>query len=192
MTGFEIVGCIIIFLLILMGIAFLSYEYYERKTGVPTFPTTANVQQWIIKFLKSEMPSRQGGVAKILDLGSGSGQLSFRLAKAFPESHVTGIELSCIPWLRSILRQKIWGGKNLTYLRQDFWNYDISSFDVVITYLPGTIMERVGEKLHQELKSGSIVIANGFHLRAGWEPVETDELDFFVFFKTKLFVYRKV
>lgn len=178
--------------LIVFGVVFLSYEYYERKTGVPTFPTMPNVRRQIIAYLKTEHTARGGGNYKILDLGSGSGQLAFGLARALKDAEVTGIELSYVPWLRSVLRQRLWGVKNLRYIREDFWPHDISGFDAVITYLPGTIMERVGDKLHKELKSGAIVIANGFHLRAGWEPVETSEHNFFVFFKTKLFVYRKL
>jgi len=173
-------------------VVFLTYEYYERKTGVPTFPTMPPVRRRIATLLQAEQARTGQTPFRVLDLGSGSGQLGFRIARTIPAAEVTGIELSFVPWLRSVVRQRLWGVKNLTYLRQDFWPYDISQFDAVVTYLPGTIMERVGEKLHHELKPGTMVIANVFALRAGWEPVEALDIRFYLFFKTKLYVYRKV
>jgi SAM-dependent methyltransferase len=165
-----------------------AYDFYERKTGVPTFPTMPSIRRKILDILQNEVQARRSGAMTIIDLGSGSGQLCAKLARALPEARVIGIELSYVPWLRSVVRQRLFGPKNLEFKRLDFWPYDLSSADAVVTYLPGKIMERVGEKLRKELKPGTLVVANTFPLRAGWKPVETFTLH--APLKTNVYVYR--
>jgi trans-aconitate methyltransferase len=167
----------------------LSYEYFERKTGVAVFPTMPRVGRKIIEILKRDAQSRTGKPYAILDLGSGSGQLAWKIARAMPQAHITGLELAYLPWLRSVVRRRLFGPSNLTYKRLDFWPYDTSSADAVVTYLPGRIMDRVGEKLRKELKPGTLVIANTFPLRADWVADET--LSLRAPFKTNVFVYRQ-
>lgn len=177
------------FLIIFVPV-WLSYEYFQLKTGVPTFPTMPSMRKKIIEVLKMDFDARpENRPYRIIDLGSGSGQLSWRIAKLMPEAEIIGIEISFIPWLRSVLRQRLFGPKNLSYQRIDFWPYDISSAHAVITYLPGTIMERVGIKLQKELKPGTLVLAATFALKAGWEPYET--FDIRVPMKVKLSLYRQ-
>ena len=180
---------IVLILLLLFFVIAASYEYYEWKTGVATFPTMPNVRKKIVEILKEDVVKRpMARPYRILDLGSGSGQLTQRIARTLPEVHVIGIEIALIPWLRSVLRQRLFGIKNLEYKRLDFWAYSPAEFDAVITYLPGKLMDRLSEKLHQELKPDTLVLANIFPLRAGWEPHETLS---FLPFKTKLFLYRQ-
>ncbi len=175
-------------LIIVIAIA-ASYEYFETKTGVATFPTMPAVRKKIIELLQQDAKKSSSSPYVILDLGSGSGQMTSRIARAMPEAQVIGIEIAFIPWLRSVLRQRLFGPKNLTYKRLDFWTHDTSAASAVVTYLPGKIMERVGEKLRKELKPSTLVIANTFNLRADWEPIETITL--YAPFKTNLFVYRQ-
>ncbi len=181
----------ITFILLLLFFGFvISYEYYEHKTKVSVFPTMPGIRNKIIEILKNDRTVRQADETyTILDLGSGSGQLTWRIAQALPKAKVVGIELSYIPWLRSVLRQRLFGPANLSYLRLDFWPYDTSSFHAVVTYLPGRIMDRVGEKLRKELKPGALVVANTFPLKADWTPLETQTLK--APFKTNLYVYRQ-
>ncbi len=166
-----------------------SYEYFEWKTGVATFPTMPTVRRKIIELLQQDAKQRASRPYIILDLGSGSGQMTSRIARAMPEAQVIGIEIAFIPWLRSVVRQRLFGPQNLIYKRMDFWPYDTSTVSAVVTYLPGKIMEQVGEKLRKELKPGTLVIANTFNLRADWEPIETFMLH--APFKTNVFVYRQ-
>ncbi|MDD5586022.1 MAG: class I SAM-dependent methyltransferase [Alphaproteobacteria bacterium] len=180
---------VILLLLVLFLLIAASYEYYAWKTGVDTFPSMPAVRRKAIELLQKDSESRQIHSYTVLDLGSGSGQVSRHVAKAMPHAHVIGIELSFVPWLRSVLRQRLFGPANLEYKRLDFWPYDCSGADAVITYLPGKIMERAGKKLRKELKPGTLVVANTFPLRAGWEPFETFTLH--APFKTEVFVYRQ-
>lgn len=183
------INLFVLILVCVFSVIFFAYDYYERKTGVPTYPTMPAVRRKMVEILKKDFAARNASQYKIMDLGSGSGQLSWRIARAMPEAKVVGIEISYVPWLRSVLRQKLFGPANLEYKRLDFWAYDISDIDAMITYLPGTIMDRVGEKLRKELRSDALIIANGFALGAEWKPYETMTVR--VPFKMSVFLYRK-
>lgn len=156
-----------------------SYLYYHFKTGVPTFPTMPPMRRKMIEVLQDDAARRLNARPyTIIDLGSGSGQLSWRIARAMPHAYVIGIEVSIIPWMRSVIRQRLFGPSNLAYKRMDFWTYDTSKADAVVAYLLHPIMERVGQKLRKELKPGSIVLASKFPLGAGWLPYETFDITF--------------
>jgi hypothetical protein len=101
---------------------------------------------------------------------------------------VTGIELSCLPWLRSVLRQKLLGPKNLDYKRADFWPYDCAHADAVVVFLRGNVIERLGDKLRRELKPGALIIDNAVLFHGDWQPVETHTVGML---KSKVYVYRQ-
>jgi SAM-dependent methyltransferase len=184
------VACVVtLVLLVLFFMAVASYDYYERKTGVPTFPTLPAVRKKMIELLQKDAEARPAHPYTVLDLGSGSGQLLAKIARAMPQARFIGIELSFIPWLRSVVRQRLFGPKNIEYKRLDFYGYDCSVADAVVTYLPGKVMERVGAKLRKELKPGTLIVTNGFALRADWQPIEAMTVGTLI--KLKVFVYRQ-
>lgn len=166
-----------------------SCEYFNWRTGVPTLASFPSARRTIIAMLRDALA--RGDLprdATILDLGSGNGQLTWRIAKAFPEASVIGVELSFVPWLISVLRRRATGLKNLRYERADFWLYDCSQVDAVVTYLTENVIERVGEKLRRELKPGALVLANDTALRGDWKPVSERETGLF---SMKVYVYRQ-
>jgi SAM-dependent methyltransferase len=166
MTGYTILGALLILFIPIAA----SYLFYLFKTGVPTFPTMPPMRNKMIEILSEDARASASRPYTIVDLGSGSGQLSRAIALALPEAHVIGIELSPIPWLRSVLRQKLLGPANLEYKRVDFWTYDVSHTDALVNYLMESLMERVSEKLRRELKPGALVVASKFKLRGSWRP----------------------
>lgn len=171
-------------------VLFLSCEYYTAfKTHVPTVASFPSARNKIIEILGKEIGGRADKRPYvIMDLGSGSGQLTWRIARALPEAHVMGIEVSYVPWLRSVLRQKLLGPSNLEYKRIDFWSYDCSAVDAVVTFLTENIMERLSQKLRKELKPGAMVIANDVPLQADWKPVDRQPTGLFNF---EVFIYRQ-
>jgi hypothetical protein len=59
----------------------------------------------------------------------------------------------------------------------DLWKTKLHRYDVVTVYGLPSIMERLGHKLEQELKPGSIVVSNVFEI-PGWKVVsESDTMD---------------
>lgn len=190
--GWMIFFCIIV---IVAAVCF-SYAYYHFKTGVPTFPTMPAMQEKIIALLKDDMAARPAiRPYTIIDLGSGSGQMTQRIARAIPEAKVIGIEISPFPWLRSAITQRLVGPRNVNYQRRDFWPYDSSKADALITYTWEGIANRVGTKLRQELKPSSLILANTFQLGGDWQAFATHTVDapFFVSLsgKTPLYLYRQ-
>jgi hypothetical protein len=167
----------------------LSYEYYQHKTGVPVFPTMPPMRRKIIEILQRETGASTVRPFTIIDLGSGSGQLTWRIARAIPETHVIGLELALIPWLRSVIRQRLFGPRNLEYKRVNFWNYNVGDADAVTAYLLGPIMDQVSDKLRKELKPGALVLTNKFFLSGEWKPLET--FDIKIPLKATLSVYRQ-
>jgi trans-aconitate methyltransferase len=166
-----------------------SYGYYCLRTGVPTFPSMPVARDKITALLQADCAARsQDKPYKIYDLGAGSGQLSWHIARAMPQAQIIGIELSFVPWLRATIWQKLTRQQNLRYLRVNFWNYPIADADAVLTYLMEAIMPRVSAKLRQELRPQTMVISNKFPLPE-WEPIDTFTLQ--SAFSKKLLVYRQ-
>ncbi|MDP9127358.1 MAG: class I SAM-dependent methyltransferase [Pseudomonadota bacterium] len=153
-----------------------SYAYYNFKTGVPTFPTMPPMRKKMIEILQKDAETRSSRPYTIIDLGSGSGQLSRHIARSMPQARVIGIEVSYVPWLRSVIHRRLFGPSNVEYKRVDFWSYNVGHADAVVTYLMESLMERVSEKLRKELKTGAIVVASKFALRAGWKPYKTYDI----------------
>ena len=172
-------------LLIVILIAFLSTEYYAFKTGVPTIASFPSARRKVLEVLQKHMGAQ---TCTILDLGSGNGQLANKIARSFPTATVMGIEISLVPWLFSVLRQRLFGPANLTFLRMNFWTYDCSTTDIIIIFLTENIIDRVSTKLQQELKEGALIIANDTALRGKWAPIDTLNTGLF---NMKIFVYRQ-
>lgn len=96
---------------------------------------------------------------KVADLGSGDGRISIEFAKL--GAIVTGYELN--PKLAEVSRQLILDQKlndQITILEQDFWDTDLSGFDVIAVYPMPDIMRHLEEKLKKELKPGVRVVTN--------------------------------
>lgn len=171
-------------LLSLILLAVAVGEIYNFKTGVPTVSSFPSARRKIVETIKQHAPPG----AVIMDLGSGTGRLSWAIARALPQAEVIGIEISFFPWLISVLRQKLTGTRNLRYRRADFWSYDCATVDVMVTYLTENIIERVGDKLRDEMKVGALIVANDTALRGDWQPVEVIDTGFL---HLKLYLYRQ-
>lgn len=165
-----------------------GWAYYFFRTGVPTFPSMPVAREKIITQLRADMKAQPADRPYVIyDLGSGSGQLSWHVARAIPEAKVIGIELSFVPWLRSVIWQKLSGQQNLRYLRVSFWDHDVSDASAVLTYLMEAIMPRISAKLRRELRPETLVISNKFVL-PGWPLIE--ELPLQSAFTKRLWIYR--
>ena len=171
---------------------FLSCEYYKFKTGVPTVVSFPSAQKKIVTLLKATLkPEAQNPPYKIVDLGSGGGQLCRRIALSMPYVEVIGVELSFLPWLRSAVFKRALGPANLHFKRLDFWGFDCSDVDVVVLFLTGNILDRLGRKLHKELKPGALVVANDEPLGDGWIPLESKDNPVLGVFYSKIYIYRQ-
>jgi len=176
-------------ILILILCFVFCLQYYAFRTGVPTVASSSSSRRKIAEILRKEAAANPSGRSyKIIDLGSGNGQVSRRIAREIPAAQVTGIEISLIPWLYSEARRRLVGYANLEYKRIDFWPYDCSGVDAVVVFLAGKAMDRVSHKLRAELKPGALVLSNSICLRGDWEPDAVESVGFPDF---KVYIYRQ-
>jgi SAM-dependent methyltransferase len=189
-TETSLVANIVYAVLVLIIVITIACEYYTFKTGVPTVASLPSTRKKMIELLQKDAESRPNARPyRIIDLGSGSGQLSWHIARAMPYAHVTGIELSHIPIWRSIMRQHIFGPMNLDYQRADFWPYDVSGAEAIVVFLNERVMERTGQKLRKEVKPGTLILINDSWLGSAW--AEPDEEHFTGFLQSKVLLYRQ-
>ncbi|MBQ4472334.1 MAG: methyltransferase domain-containing protein [Alphaproteobacteria bacterium] len=127
----------------------------------PPVPSCGKTKQAIIADVSKVLSRRKNQV--VMDLGSGWGTLLLPLARKFPKHHFIGIEYGCIPYFVSKFRaRKI---SNITFLRQNFFNSDVSKADIVLTFLMNSTMAKLTPKLLKEAKCGALVYANRFQMK---------------------------
>lgn len=171
-------------ILVLIGVC----EIYAYKTGVPTVTSTPAVRKKMREILEAESAKHKSDKPfEILDLGSGTGKLTLEIGRDLPQASITGIEISIVPYILSLVRKFFWRNKNVTYKRENFWPYDISNVNAITIYMTAKIQERMEKKLRAELPTGTLIILNETHL-PGWDPIETHTVGVF---NVKVVVYRK-
>jgi len=172
----------------------LSWDAYALifNKGIPNIRTAPAIRKRIIQLLKTEITDHKEPTPyTIIDMGSGNGKFTREIARAFPDARVIGLEISkpALAWSRRL--QKLWGIKNLDYISQDFFTYDLGHADAVVMYLTIYQMESMGKKLHAELKPGTFVTSNRFRLGDGWEPEESITVKTLYPHQKTFHVYRK-
>lgn len=177
-------ACLLVFIAI--------QELYTFKTGVPTVTSFPSIRRKMVAILKEEISQHSHKKDfEILDLGSGIGQLCHEIARALPETKVTGVEYSLPPYWLSRVRAFLWrytkGIKNVSFKRDDFWCYDASHADAVVLYINDNARTKMAAKLKKELRTGTLIISNETYL-PDWEPIAVHKVSFL---KLKVVVYRQ-
>ncbi|MDD4616787.1 MAG: class I SAM-dependent methyltransferase [Alphaproteobacteria bacterium] len=180
----------------LIPLVFLSYlflrVFYElvpNRNKVPLLTTPFIGRRKIVNILKKDAMGAAKSFYKVVDLGSGRGELARNIAKAIPSAKVVGIEISRITSGQASLVQRIFGPHNLSYVRQDFFPYDCADVDAAVFYLNPSMARKAGEKLFRELKPGSLVISHTFPLEGSWPAPKV--IDYRSPFKEKMYIYKK-
>ena len=117
---------------------------------------------------------RLGPTSKVIDLGSGKGEVVLAVAKT--GAKVTGIEVN--PWFVFISRFRLRRhgyAKHAKILHANFWPHDLAQYNVVIVYGIGYMMKHLKLKLERELKPGTKVASVYFPI-PGWKTttIEND------------------
>jgi hypothetical protein len=160
--------------------------------GVPNIKTAPATQKKIVELLKKDFESRGGKAPyRIIDMGSGNGMLTRRIARALPAASVLGLEIERKAFTWATLMKKWKNIPNLEYRREDLFAHDVSHYDAVVFYLSSYEMERMGKKLHAELNPKALAISNRFRIGNGWAPAETVEAKTPFPFEREIHIYRK-
>lgn len=150
----------------------LSLPPVLRCRGAPYLPTFGGKQDSMFELIRRHASSRNRTAQRPLrfvDLGSGDGRVVFRAAREGLFSEAAGYEINPALHLfascRRMLAPRYWSTTN--FYRRDLWKTQLRQYDVVAVYGLSPIMGRLGKKLEEELRPGSIVVSNVFVI-PGW------------------------
>lgn len=143
--------------------------YYVVVTGISPMPSSRKSRKKIQEILNL------AGVACVVDLGAGWGNLAFSIASVMPEAELMAYELSPFPWLMMKVRNKLFGPRNVTVQRRDFRKVSLEGTDAVVCYLYSELLEKIRPKLERELAPGTLVVSNVFDI-PGWHPEAVHKL----------------
>lgn len=126
-----------------------------HHTQVPLYPSSKAVAKAITALLP------ENKVFSLLDLGSGGGRLLTTLSKLNLNGRFHGIEAAILPFLASRIRG-FFSQSNCNFFWGNFWQHNLSSYDVVYAFLSPAPMDKLWKKALQEMRPGSILISNSF------------------------------
>lgn len=98
---------------------------------------------------------------RVVDLGSGDGQVVIAMAKEGAEAY--GYEINPFAYLISLIKIHNAGvSKHAHIYFGNFMNADLSQFDVITAFLAPALMTKLEKKLKKELKSNARVVSMTF------------------------------
>jgi hypothetical protein len=107
-----------------------------------------------------DLTSQQSGA--FLDLGCGLGGVLFYLSKRYPEKHYVGIESAPLPFIFAKTRQLINPQTNIEIIYGNFWHQNFNTYGSIYAFLSPVSMERLLEKVSNEMPMGSLFLSNTF------------------------------
>lgn len=137
--------------------AILSFFLFTMALGcissAPWVPSRKGLRDMLVRSLDL----RPGAV--VYDLGCGSGDVLFSVARAFPETKLIGYEIGFFPFLIAFLRKHVGGKKykNVHIYFRDFFGQHFSDADVIFLFLMKKAYPKVLKKLQKEVRDDTII-----------------------------------
>jgi len=135
----------------------LSLFWTTFRSQVPFYPSRPSVWKQVAKIMPKDRHVR------LIDIGSGLGDMSMYIAKIRPDSQIEGIEIAPLPWLISKIRAKIIRSKAIFTLG-DYHALNFADYDMIFAYLSPVAMLALWQKASQEMKTGSLLISLEFEI----------------------------
>jgi 16S rRNA A1518/A1519 N6-dimethyltransferase RsmA/KsgA/DIM1 with predicted DNA glycosylase/AP lyase activity len=131
--------------------------------GAPFLPSFKNKDKKILNEIFETLKQERIFSGKFVDLGSGDGRIIIEFAKNNYESY--GIEIN--PFLVLINKIKIKLNKinNAKIIWKNFWNVNLSNFDIIYIYQYDLANKILTKKIQKEAKKNTIIISRGFKLK---------------------------
>jgi hypothetical protein len=134
----------------------LALFWTTFRTQVPFFPSRPVVWQQVVQLLPVS-PLR------IVDVGSGLGDLGMHLARLRADCHIEGIEIAPLPWLLSYCRARL-SQSSAKFKLGNYHALDFAAYDVVFAYLSPAVMHGLWQKAQLEMRPGSMLISYEFDI----------------------------
>lgn len=154
-----------ILFVVILGVGFIIWSVVFGAWYVPSVP-------WAVQKMITLLGIKKG--ERAVDLGSGDGRVVIALAqKGIP---TVGYEINPFAYFTSLFylkRAKLPTDKANIYFK-NFWNEDLSSYNVVTVFLAPHLMKKLEKKLQKELPVGSRVITQTFKFPT-WKPIKVDD-----------------
>ena len=135
----------------------LSLFWTTFRTQVPFFPSRPVVWQQVARIIPQDSPVR------LIDIGSGLGDMSMYMAKTRPDSQIEGIEIAPLPWMISFIRAKF-RRSSARFTLGNYQALDFANYDVIFAYLSPAAMRMLWDKASKEMRPGSLLISLEFEI----------------------------
>lgn len=136
----------------------LALYWSVYNTRVPFYPSFPSTWRAMHRILEQHADDQS---LKVLDIGSGIGDIAMFLARQRIHDEVSGIEIAPLPWAISALRA-IFSGTSVKFTLGDYRQLHFASLDVVFAYLSPAAMGPVWQKVQQEMRPGSLFVSSEF------------------------------
>ncbi len=154
---------------------FLLFMFPLNK-GAPFIPNNKRKIQSLIKTLQKIKSKYK--IEKAIDLGSGDGRVVISLNKE--GFNCDGVELNKILYKQSIRRlQKAMLEDKCKIFNEDFFNSNLSKYNLIVLWQSPQIMNRLSIKFRNELKKSVLVCSYYFKIPDLDEVYEADKWHFY-------------
>jgi len=151
----------------LLGFIFTLALYWTTfKTRVPFYPSRPAVWQALFHYMQQRSAHQP---LRMIDIGSGLGDLSMYIAQKRPNDVVEGIEIAPLPWLISKVRSHI-KRSNAKFTIGNYEKLNFADYDIVFAYLSPAAMPNLWKKASQEMRKGSVLISLEFDIPEALPP----------------------
>lgn len=135
----------------------LSIFWTTFRSQVPFFPSRPMVWKKVAELVSQQQKTR------MVEIGSGLGDLSMYIAKNRKNSQVEGVEIAPLPWLVSTLRTWV-TRSSARFKLGDYRALDFAQYDLVFAYLSPAAMSDLWKKAQQEMRVGSLLVSYEFEI----------------------------
>lgn len=147
--------------LYLVGFVVTMALYWTTfKTQVPFYPSRPAVWQALHSLMQQHSPQQP---LRMIDIGSGLGDVSTYIAQQRTNDVVEGIEIAPLPWLISKVRAWM-KGSQASFRLGSYHALNFADYDVVFAYLSPAAMPQLWEKASQEMRVGTLLVSLEFDI----------------------------
>lgn len=137
----------------------LAIYWSTFQTQVPLYLSSRKVWLALDALLPSSNPDQ---ALAFMDIGSGLGGVLVHLSQSRPDGRYDGVESAPFPFLVSWLRLRLGRYENCKVRWGSLWASNLGQYNVVFAYLSPVPMKRLWQKVHSEMRPGSLFVSNTF------------------------------